>query len=254
MLFWHHLKRAMAYGPQVRRVAPAALSVVMIAVFGVLLARVPVRGDAQADNAYWQAYAQTFAHEGAAARGPAAVVKLEQGFIAEQSKPALLRDIDMIAPLETFSQKHFDLAAAQKNAQNCLAQAIYYEARSEPLSGQLAVAQVVLNRVRHQAYPNTICKVVYEGASRATGCQFTFTCDGSLAVPPHGASWARSQYAAMHAMLGMSDVTIGRATHYHTVAVRPVWSGTLLRTANIGTHIFYRFPSRREKALMGDAA
>jgi spore germination cell wall hydrolase CwlJ-like protein len=75
-----------------------------------------------------------------------------------------------------------------------------------------------------------------------------------MAIVPRQAGWTRSRKAAIHAMLGMSDITIGRATHYHTTAIQPYWSSTLLRTANIGTHVFYRFPSRREKALLLEAS
>lgn len=215
------------------------------------------RAATQLDNSSWQAFAHEFLeNETAKTTSPVApdALTYAQNFVNNGKRASMTQDLQIMASLETFTSSHFLTAASQEKDLNCLGLAIYYEARSEPLSGQLAVAQVVLNRVRHPAYPDNICDVVFEGSTRHTGCQFTFTCDGSMAITPRRAGWQRSRKAAIHAMLGMSDVTIGRATHYHTVAVRPYWSSTLLRTANIGTHIFYRFPSRREKALLAAAA
>ena len=150
--------------------------------------------------------------------------------------------------LRTFDSTHFDTAAGLTAELDCLSQAIYYEARSESFVGQLAVAQVIMNRVRHPAYPNSICGVVYEGAERVTGCQFTFTCDGSMIREPRGRAWNRSQLVAQHAFMGFGRDVTRRATHYHTVAVDPYWNDNLVRTRRIGTHIFYRFPTRRERA------
>lgn len=150
--------------------------------------------------------------------------------------------------LRTFDSSHFSTAANLTTEVDCLAQAIYYEARSENFVGQLAVAQVVMNRVRHPAYPSTICGVVFEGSERMTGCQFTFTCDGSIGRTPRGRAWRRSQLVAQHAFMGFARDVTRRATHYHTVAVDPYWNDNLVRTRRIGTHIFYRFPTRRERA------
>ena len=149
--------------------------------------------------------------------------------------------------LQTFDSSHFSTAANLTSEVDCLGLAIYYEARSESFVGQLAVAQVIMNRVRHPAYPSTICGVVFEGAERMTGCQFTFTCDGSMIREPRGRSWRRSQLVAQHAFMGFGRDVTRRATHYHTVAVDPYWNDNLVRTRRIGTHIFYRFPTRRER-------
>ena len=131
----------------------------------------------------------------------------------------------------------------QMRSQDCLAQAIYYEARSESEDGQRAVAQVVLNRVRHPAWPNSVCGVVYQGAMRAGGgCQFTFTCDGSLAIRPSGPGWATAQRLAVEALGGRTFAPIGLSTNYHTYAVFPAWAPQLVKTATIGAHIFYRLP------------
>lgn len=126
-------------------------------------------------------------------------------------------------------------------ALQCLTQAIYYEAASESDAGQRAVAQVVLNRVAHPAYPNTVCGVVYQGSERKTGCQFTFTCDGSLARKPVRTFWDRAQRVALAALSGAVYQPVGLATHYHTVQVHPYWADSLDRVGSIGAHIFYRW-------------
>ncbi|PWG03785.1 hypothetical protein DF286_02010 [Sphingosinicella humi] len=132
-------------------------------------------------------------------------------------------------------------AADYQRALECLANAIYYEAATEPLEGQRAVAQVVLNRLRHPAYPNSVCGVVYQGSERATGCQFTFTCDGSLVRAPIAPYWQRAKKVAEEALAGKVYAPVGYATHYHTNWVVPYWSSTLSKVANVGTHIFYRW-------------
>lgn len=127
-------------------------------------------------------------------------------------------------------------------AEQCLTAAIYYEAASEPDAGQRAVAQVVLNRVAHKSYPNTVCGVVYQGSERTTGCQFSFTCDGSLARRPSRLFWERAARVARDALAGYVYAPVGLATHYHTFAVNPYWSPKLINVANIGAHRFFRFP------------
>jgi hypothetical protein len=125
-------------------------------------------------------------------------------------------------------------------AQECLAQAIWYEAASESEAGQRAVAQVVLNRVAHPSWPSSVCGVVYQGSERSTGCQFTFTCDGSLARRPGGPSWARAQRIAAEALSGSVYAPVGLATHYHTLWVNPYWAASLDHIGTIGAHRFYR--------------
>ena len=125
-------------------------------------------------------------------------------------------------------------------ASECLAQAVWYEAASESEAGQRAVAQVVLNRVAHPSWPNSVCGVVYQGSERTTGCQFTFTCDGSLARRPGGASWARAQRIAQEALNGSVYAPVGLATHYHTLWVNPYWASSLDHIGSIGAHRFYR--------------
>jgi len=132
------------------------------------------------------------------------------------------------------------LGSDQARAQRCLAQAIWYEAGSESEAGQRAVAQVVLNRVAHPAWPGSVCGVVYQGSERRTGCQFTFTCDGSLARPARGASWEGAERIARAALSGEVYAPIGHATHYHTLFVNPYWAKTLDHIGTIGAHHFYR--------------
>ncbi len=139
----------------------------------------------------------------------------------------------------------FVLSASSENyklrAIECLTSAIYYEAATEPLEGQKAVAQVVLNRVRHPAYPNSVCGVVFQGSERRTGCQFTFTCDGALARIPIPSLWQKARMIAEAALAGAVYKPVGWATHYHTNWVVPYWSSSLVKAANVGTHIFYRW-------------
>lgn len=126
-------------------------------------------------------------------------------------------------------------------ALECLTSAVYYEAGQEPLAGQQAVAQVVLNRVRHPAFAASVCGVVFEGSTRTTGCQFTFTCDGSLARAPEASSWNRAREVAKAALGGFVQPAVGTATHYHANYVAPYWAPTLAKTAAIGAHLFYRW-------------
>ena len=132
-------------------------------------------------------------------------------------------------------------AADRQRALRCLTQGIYYEAALEPTEGQEAVAQVILNRVRDLNYPNSICGVVFEGADRTTGCQFSFTCMGALAQAPVGWAWKRSQTVAERMLSGHVATKVGTATHYHADYVHPWWATTLNKLTQIGAHIFYRW-------------
>lgn len=133
--------------------------------------------------------------------------------------------------------------ADRERALNCLAQAVYYEAASEGAEGGRAVAQVVLNRMRHPGYPASVCGVVYQGADRPSGCQFTFTCDGSLLRTPVAALWTRSRKIAQDALAGRVFAPVGHATHYHADYVLPYWADSLDKSVEIGRHIFYRLRS-----------
>jgi spore germination cell wall hydrolase CwlJ-like protein len=135
-------------------------------------------------------------------------------------------------------------AVDRARALQCLSMAVYYEAASESYDGQRAVAQVVLNRVAHPAYPASVCGVVFQGSERSTGCQFTFTCDGSLVRQPARASWATAQSVALSALSGEVFAPVGTATHYHTHAVNPYWAPSLDLIGSIGAHRFYRWKGR----------
>ena len=126
----------------------------------------------------------------------------------------------------------------------CLTQAVYYEARGEGRDGQRAVAQVVLNRVRHAAFPKTICGVVFQGANRRTGCQFSFTCDGSMRGNVNRAAWDRARDIAGKALSGTVYAPVGNATHFHTTGVAPGWRLSMTRVTQVGDHLFYRFGGR----------
>lgn len=136
-----------------------------------------------------------------------------------------------------------------RRARRCLTQAIYYEAALEPTEGQEAVAQVILNRVRDPNYANSICGVVFEGAERTTGCQFSFTCDGALSQAPVGWAWERARKVADRALAGHVAERVGTATHYHADYVHPWWAPTLNKLTQIGAHIFYRW-----KGVYGETA
>ena len=129
--------------------------------------------------------------------------------------------------------------ADRGRALQCLTAAIYYEAASEPDAGQQAVAQIVLNRVRHPAFPPTVCGVVYQGSERA-GCQFSFACDGAMARASSRDGWARAARVAAIALAGRVFAPVGLATHYHTDAVTPSWNRALVMTDVVGTHFFHR--------------
>lgn len=125
-------------------------------------------------------------------------------------------------------------------ALQCLTSAIYYEAAREPDDGQRAVAQVVLNRVRHPAFPSTVCGVVFQGSERR-GCQFSFACDGSMARAPARDAWLRASRVAARALSGSVFAPVGEATHYHTYAVTPSWNRSLVMTGAFGAHFFHRW-------------
>jgi hypothetical protein len=129
----------------------------------------------------------------------------------------------------------------RERATDCLAAAGYYEAGTRPVD-QRAVMQVVLNRVRHRAFPHSICGVVFQGAERSTGCQFTFACDGSLLRrQPSAAIWRQARMTASAMMTGQTEAAVGHATHYHTDWVHPAWSSQMDKIAAIDTHLFFRW-------------
>ncbi|TXC71139.1 cell wall hydrolase [Sphingomonas ginsenosidivorax] len=136
----------------------------------------------------------------------------------------------------TFAGAPDDLARAT----DCLAAAVLYEAGDDAV-GEQAVAQVVLNRLRHPAFPKTVCGVVFEGSDRTTGCQFTFACDGALVRRPSEPGWKRAREIATAALAGSVYKPVGYATHYHTDWVVPYWQSSLDKVAAVHTHLFFRW-------------
>ncbi|MGB3142366.1 MAG: cell wall hydrolase [Aestuariivirga sp.] len=168
---------------------------------------------------------------------------------ADATVPAVKRLA--IAPSPSKIEKSFKLKRTEKQAvvaqrrarlaeENCMARAIYFEARSESELGQLAVARVILNRVKDPAYPNTICGVVYQGSNRRNSCQFSFACDGLPDDVRQPGAWANSKRLAQKAMSDSKGTKImSTATNYHADYVRPKWAGSMKRIVKIGRHIFY---------------
>jgi spore germination cell wall hydrolase CwlJ-like protein len=169
-----------------------------------------------------------------------------QGFSADQAR-LWNASLPAMAGVDPAARPFFlgDAGAlSQVRASDCLTAAVYYEAAHEGLEGQRAVAQVVLNRLRHPVFPKTVCGVVFQGSERATGCQFTFTCDGALARTPSAVAWINARAVADAALAGYVERSVGRATHYHADYVAPDWSTELVKITTIGRHIFYRWSGR----------
>lgn len=136
-------------------------------------------------------------------------------------------------------------AGDRDRAIDCLAVAAWYEAGND-FDGQRSVMQVVLNRVAHPSFPKSVCGVVFEGSHRVTGCQFTFTCDGSMVRRrPSPVAMARARAIATVALKSTIYPEVSQATHYHADYVLPWWSSKLVRLAKVGPHIFYRWPGKR---------
>ncbi|MEY3905208.1 MAG: hypothetical protein RIR59_31 [Pseudomonadota bacterium] len=200
----------------------------------------------------WQAGPLRAAFDGvqqapAGAALSAAKAPLVEPLILRDVTPETARDINARTPFTTDpipAAQPFHITGSafdRDRATDCLAAAIWYEAGAESLAGQKAVAQVVLNRVRHPAFPKSVCGVVFQGAERATGCQFTFTCDGAMARTPSAAAWANARGLARIMLTGEVFRPVGTATHYHTNWVLPAWSAKLDKVHQEATHLFFRW-------------
>lgn len=138
-----------------------------------------------------------------------------------------------------------ELPAANGGSEwQCLAEALYFEARGESVRGMFAVGEVIMNRVDSSAYPDSLCAVINQGTGRRYACQFTYTCDGKPEVIAEPRSWERVGKVARMLIDGAPRALTGGATHYHTKAVNPSWAQRFPRTASIGFHYFYRQPVR----------
>ncbi len=186
--------------------------------------------------------------QGGAARANAAMPALPDAMAVRPVAPETALQINGQIPFASGpnpAARPFSFAAAgaetRERALECLTSAIYYEAGQESREGQQGVAQVVLNRVRHPAFPASVCGVVYQGSTRTTGCQFTFTCDGSLALAPMRSEWNRARKVAQAALGGAVYAPAGLSTHYHANYVLPYWAASLVKTHVEGAHLFYRW-------------
>jgi spore germination cell wall hydrolase CwlJ-like protein len=158
--------------------------------------------------------------------------------------PADLRRADLTTLADAARPFRLSNALDASRDLECLTQAAYYEARGEGSDGMRAVVQVVLNRARHPAFPNSVCGVVFQGSNRRVGCQFSFTCDGSMRGGVNRAAWNRARDIASAALSGAVYAGVGNATHFHTTGVAPAWRNSLIRVNQVGNHVFYRFGGR----------
>jgi spore germination cell wall hydrolase CwlJ-like protein len=151
-------------------------------------------------------------------------------------------DVSELATAASLSFSALDaLPPAAGDAQwQCLAEAIYFESRGEPIAGQIAVAEVVLNRTRSRSFPGTICGVTKQGVGSGRGCQFSYACDGLSDVMKASAARDRSEKLARLMIDGRPRIVSGGATYFHTRTIRPDWSRKFDRTVTIGQHMFYR--------------
>ena len=169
--------------------------------------------------------------------------------VSQDSMPISLPPLNMV-PLPTPAPGVPPPSPAQRlklddkeyaKAQRCLANAIYWEARSEPVRGQMAVAQVVMNRVFSPFYPNDVCSVVYQNAHRHLSCQFTFACDGKRKTITERGHWARANRIAKQTLDGQIYVQeVAKSTHYHAAYVNPIWNREMKKLVRFGLHSFYR--------------
>ena len=146
-------------------------------------------------------------------------------------------------PSEWTSAKLLSLPVPKSGKQmSCLAEALYFEARGEPITGQLAVGEVILNRVEDSRYPSSICKVINQGTGRRFACQFTYTCDGKLETVHERKAYEMALKLAKILITTHDRKLTKGSTHYHSNYVNPKWSKKFERVAKYGRHIFYRQP------------
>lgn len=160
--------------------------------------------------------------------------------------PASERDVQMVPNQITYDRSFLaSLPAASGDSQwRCLSEALYFEARGETVEGMFAVGEVILNRVSSNSYPNSICGVINQGTGRKYACQFTYTCDGKEEHISEQGAWTRVGKVAQVLVSSPERPLTDGATHYHTKAVSPSWAKRFPRTAVIGSHYFYRQPTR----------
>ncbi len=191
-------------------------------------------------------------------RLPASPVRFSPGAISDPDLDTLAQEDALAAALaeatrgmdvnEVVSVSSASLDAIAEGVDQrelrCLAEAVYFESRGEDTKGQLAVAEVILNRVDSRAYPSSVCAVVTQGSDRRNACQFSYACDGKAERVANRAAFVKAAKVAKMMLAGRPRVITGGATHFHTTAVNPRWARKLTETTRIGAHIFYRFPTR----------
>jgi hypothetical protein len=167
--------------------------------------------------------------------------------------PSLLASFFLALPAHAQTTAALEIEAPTGETENmdralqCLSLAIGYEAGFESSEGQQAVAEVILNRTRHPAYPKSVCGVIFQGSARKTGCQFTFTCDGAMKRGLPERVKANSRSIAQSVLAANFIPRVGGATHYHANYVSPYWAPSLIRVGKIGAHIFYRAPGSADQ-------
>ena len=203
---------------------------------------VPVAKPAAAPGPTSDAAAQTTALAYANAdAGARATSKIFDAVIAKKKGPVVL--VPNIDPQHAWVNYALPANVHSPKEVKCLATAIYFEARGEPERGQIAVAQVVLNRLKNPAYPNTICAVVYQNKNRRNACQFSFACDGIPDRITDRTAWDDSKKLATKILDDSREMflpDVGAATHYHASYVRPRWARAMKKVDKIGRHIFYK--------------
>jgi hypothetical protein len=174
---------------------------------------------------------------------------LPVNLVPEQPVEAIVNPASLVvhtAPLDLSPLLNRIVLERMLAEQRCLAEAMYYEARGEGVDGEKAIAEVVFHRMRSPGYPHSICGVVYQGAATGHGCQFSFTCNGEMDAAKTSGAWARAKRLAGRILTGL--IQLGDMTEdaiaFHAVAVQPGWGDSLVRTIQIGNHVFYRRATR----------
>ncbi len=224
------------------------------AMAAVAFPAISAKAAAHKDAARWDMRAQSFEADTPPVTEISPIAAYLTDIYAEDDVNSFTRDNRLLFADKAPTPVVLNWSERQAQTHQCLAEAVYYEARSETTAGQKAVAEVVLNRVKSKHYPNTVCGVVYQGAERSTGCQFSFTCDGSMAKSPKGKLWSRSKNIAALALTGAMPAITNGSTHYHTVDVSPHWAPNMRPTVLIDSHQFYRFRFRERPAANRVAA
>jgi spore germination cell wall hydrolase CwlJ-like protein len=221
------------------RIEAIAFAIVILASLAAMLLAFRAPAEAATDSATVQLSAtKAAALVAATSASPAEIAAIgEKAQLMNAALPFSSAPVQAAQPFAIPGGADLD----HRRALLCLTQAVYYEAGFEPAAGRRAVAQVVLNRMRHPAFPKSVCGVVYQVA-RAPICQFSFVCDGSLNRAPAAGAWREAKAIAEAALGGFVETSVGSATHYHANYVSPRWAPMLTKITQLGAHIFYRWP------------